>query len=701
MSTPGPRPMLGEAIAYFQQGRLAEAEAVARQCVATEPLRPEAHEVLGAALSAQGRAAEALPSFDRARELHPASASIRHNRAQALFNLRRFAEARDELQEAVRLKPELHPAWNLLGNTLAALGDAAGAERAYRRALALRPDHAETQYNLALFFQHAGRLDEAIACYRKALALRPTLAAAHNNLANALKMKGRVDDAFLHYEQAVRHEPRLADAWSNWGTALRETGRVVEAIPLLERGAALRPDSAPILNNLGIAYFERNRFREAVDCQRRALELWPGFHESRNNLGNALAALGEEDESIACYREVIAHVPDHADAHSNLGLMLQERGDIEAAIAEYERTLAIKPDHADALNNYGYLLQEQGKRDAAMALYERAMVANPNSARAAYNLGLARLCRFEFAEGWRLCELRYHTTPPVAILRPFRVPEFSTADWGQGHRIAIWREQGVGDQLLYSTLLPSLEARGEDFVVELDARLVPAYARSHPQWKVVPPERSEVEFAGCDRHLAIASLPRMLRPTRESFAAQPRALLVADPERARGYRGRLQAPGQRVIGISWRSFQPSPRAYLQRKKSGSLAAFTRLSQRGDLTLLDLQYGDTAQEREAFRAAGGRLARLDELDLFDDLEGVLAAIEACDAIVTTSNVTAHLAGVLGKETYLVYLRANPPFHYWVPDENGHSPWYPSVRVVTGVQLDNWEKALDAVDERLDA
>ena len=691
--------MLAEALAHFQAGRMAEAERVARGLVAAEPGKPEAHELLGSALAAQGRAQEALEFFDRASELRPQSPSIRHNRAQALFALGRLAQARDEAGEALRLKPDLTAGWNLLGNVLAALGDAAGAERAYRRAIALRPDDAGAVYNLALLFQNAGRVDEAIASYRKALTLRPGMAPAHNNLANALKVKGRIEDALGHYAQAVRFDPQLADAYSNWGNALRETGRVDEAIPLLERAAQMSPHSFAIQNNLGIAYFERNRFREACDCQRRALALNPEFDESRNNLGNALAALGEEDEAMSCYQQVLARIPDHPDAHSNLGLLLQERGDVAGAVREYQRTLAIRPDHADALNNFGYLLQEQGKRDEAMALYRRAIEANPRSARAAYNLGLAQLCRREFEEGWRLCELRYHTTPPVAVMRPFAIAPFTRDDFGRGRRIAIWREQGIGDQLLYSTLLPELAARGESFVLEVDARLVAAFRRAYPSWTVVPPGESEAVFARCDRHLAIASLPGLLRNTAASFDAQPRALLHADPARAMAYRARLASPSARVIGISWRSFQPSPRAYLQKKKSGSLAAFHALSQREELRLLDLQYGDTAAERGAFEQAGGKLARLDGHDLFNDIEGVLAAVEACDAVVTTSNVTAHFAGVLGKACYLIYLRANPPFHYWATDESGRCLWYPSVRIVTGPEIDTWEMAVERACPRI--
>src|SRR6185503_17679334 len=149
---------------------------------------------------------------------------------------------------------------------------------------------------------------------------------------------------------------------------------------------------------------------------------------------------------------------------------------------------------------------------------------------------------------------------------------------------------------------------------------------------------SEAAFAQCTRHIAVGSIPMLLRPTLASFDGQPRAILAADPARAAAYRERLRGPGTRAVAISWRSFQPKGRGYVQRKKSAGLDAFLPLSRRGSLRLLDVQYGDTRTEREAFAAAGGRLERLGELDLFGDLDGVLAAIEACDVVVTTSNVT---------------------------------------------------------------
>ena len=688
---------LEESIALVRAARFSEAEARLRRLVEAAPVRAEALELLGVAISAQGREAEALPWFERALRARPNLASALHNRACALVGLGRSAEARTDLEAALASQPDMVPALTLLGSVLAAQGDAAGAERNYRRAIELRPGAPEPHYNLGVFLQGAGRSEEAIACYRRALELKPAFVAALSNLGNALRAVGREQEAFAQYELAVRHDPRFAEAHSNWGAALRESGRIEEAIPHLERAIALKPDSAGALNNLGIAHFTRQRYEAAIDCYRRALEAHPGFHGALSNMGNALAALGRADEAVACYCAVLAVDPRNAAAYNNLGLLHQERGEHAAALANYEQALVVEPGHADALSNMGFLLEEGGQREAAMDHYRRALAANPRLARASYNLAIAHLNRFEFEPGWELAESRYDTIPPVTPRRAFPMARFVAADWGRGHRIAIWREQGIGDQLLCATLLPALESRGQDFVVEVDRRLVPALRRAHPSWEVCTLEDSGNAFSRCDRHLPMGSLPGLLRPSLESFEGQPQALLAADSARAAAFRDRLGGVGGGVrVGISWRSFQPKSRGKLAQRKSAPLEAFSALSRRPGVRLLDLQYGDTQFERDEFERGGGRLDRLEDLDLFNDIDGVLAAIEACDLVVTTSNVTAHLAGGLGKRTLLVYLGAASPFHYWVARADGKSLWYPSVEVVTGLELDTWDKALARID-----
>jgi ADP-heptose:LPS heptosyltransferase len=113
----------------------------------------------------------------------------------------------------------------------------------------------------------------------------------------------------------------------------------------------------------------------------------------------------------------------------------------------------------------------------------------------------------------------------------------------------------------------------------------------------------------------------------------------------------------------------------------------------------VQYGDTAAERAALeRETGVKLLHFDEVDYFNDLEGMLAILEACDLLITTSNVNAHLAGVLGKRTWLLYLEDRPPFHYWTHDQNDRSLWYPAVDIVTLPAVPDWTGILRHVAQK---
>jgi Flp pilus assembly protein TadD len=478
------------------------------------------------------------------------------------------------------------------------------------------------------------------------------------------------------------------------GITHHSAGRFIHAIDAYRGAIAAGLDIAESHGNLGAALFAVGSFEEALVEFGRALEMQPGLLVARRNLGNTLSALGRKQEALECLGAALAANPRDESTLADIGAVQHELGDFAGARSSFEEALRIHPDFPLALNNLGFLEREEGHTEPAAALFERSLRLQPGNPRVAYNLAMARLAQGRFAEGWPLYQARFHTRPPATVPRAFSVPTLAVGDIGRVRRVAVWREQGAGDQILYSTPLVDLESRGQDFVLEIDARLVPAVRRAHPKWTVVTPEESPAAFATCDRHAAMADVAALLRPTTASFAGQPRAFLAADAERASRYRERLARPGRRLVGISWHSFQK--RAYIEGRKSAPLQAFAPLAARDDLRLVDLQYGDTAAMRSI---AGVDLARIEELDLFNDLDGVLAAIEACDAVVTTSNVTAHLAGALGKRTLLIFLEGLPHFHYWVDPGTGRSLWYPSVELVSGPEIDSWPRALARVDEIL--
>jgi Flp pilus assembly protein TadD len=460
-------------------------------------------------------------------------------------------------------------------------------------------------------------------------------------------------------------------------------------------GSSPGADSEVVLGN---DLFARGDLEGALERYQAALSVDPAHARAHYNLGVVLHRLRRLDEAMRHYAEATRARPAWANAWVNWGNVRKDLGDLGEAEKLYARALDADPRDVHALNNLGSIAQERGDVEAAEALYASAAEADPRFADARYNLALLELRRGDFARGWDDYELRFHTQPPAASLAPPSLPAAGAQDLVPGRRIAIRREQGLGDQLLFSTLLPDLRYRGVEVVVEVDERLVGAYRRSITDCEFTAAPASVEALAHCNVQLPMGSLGRYLRRAREDFAEQPRKLLVPDRTRLDATRRALGSGGRR-IGISWRSFQPPGRKHTEERKSAPLEAFARIAAPG-LELVDLQYGDVAAERAAFDAHHPGLRRdIAGLDRLNDLEGVLAALAACDLVITTSNVTAHLAGVLGHPAWLLYLEANPPFHYWMPDTNGRSLWYPSVEVMTHRSWKTWDAVFEALARRV--
>jgi ADP-heptose:LPS heptosyltransferase len=152
-----------------------------------------------------------------------------------------------------------------------------------------------------------------------------------------------------------------------------------------------------------------------------------------------------------------------------------------------------------------------------------------------------------------------------------------------------------------------------------------------------------------------------------------------------------------VIGLSWVSKAPVGGA----SKSARLADFEALLRLPGCRFVDLQYGDTGEERAALaRDLGIVVERLGDIDNTNDLDGLAALMSACDAVVTVSNTTAHLAGALGRPTFVMVPHGFARIWYWFHDR-GQSPWYPRVAVRRQQGGQPWADVVAAVAREVSA
>jgi tetratricopeptide (TPR) repeat protein len=232
-----------------------------------------------------------------------------------------------------------------LASTLLDQNRFAEAAEQCQLALQIRPDSPEALKNLGLAFAGSGRWDEAITQYERALQINPKDDKALNSLGLALANQGKLAAAEAFFRRALESKAGSVEALSNLGLALALQGRMEEAMNCYQRALTINPREVKVLNNLGLALASLQRWDEALDYYRRALVLNPEYLDALVNSGAALASQEKFPEAITNYRRALQIKPDSLEALFNLGVTLASQGQRAEAIKYLSEARLLQPDN--------------------------------------------------------------------------------------------------------------------------------------------------------------------------------------------------------------------------------------------------------------------------------------------------------------------------------------------------------------------
>jgi tetratricopeptide (TPR) repeat protein len=642
---------LQEAMQLHQSGKFPDAERLYRKLLKRNPNSFEPHFLMAALKMQSGKPDESVRYWDGAIAAQPANLEAQYNRAVALDQTGQPAEA-------------------LAG---------------YDRVVAMQPAHAESWFNRGNVLSRLLRYDEAVASYDRMLALAPNTPDAHNNRGSALATLGRHPEALASFEQTLRLRPDYPLALNNQATSLKALGRLAEALAICDRVIAAHPDTTPVRVTRGSVYQALGRNAEALADYDIALKASPNDVELINHRIKILVELNRAAEALTEAERAIVLNPGEAGSYVNRGNALQSLGREEQALADYAKAITLRPTDAMAHYNFGTALQALERHEDAIPHFARAATLAPDYAEAKWNGSASYLALGRFAEGWQLYEHRW-----ARQIRGTAPRDYTQPRWDGGRvpgTLLVWGEQGPGEHLLHASLLPALRSYADKIVLEVDPRLQRLFARSFPDFEVIP-YASALYSGPIDAHEPIASLAKHLLTSWDSFPGHQRGYLEPDAALTRRLREQLNADGRQVIGLTW----ISRNSKIGKFKSALLKDFEPLLRLPGYRFVDLQYGDTAAEREAVeRELGVKIEHLDEIDNMNDLDGLAALISACDAVLTVSSTTAHLAGAVGVPTWVMVPFGRGHLWYWF-DQRPDSPWYPRVKVRRQAKGQSWAELI---------
>lgn len=617
--------------------------------------------------------------------MKPPSLPVKQQLAEAvaLFRQGRAADAEAGFRAVIKRDPRNFDALHYAGVVCAERGGAAEGVTLIRRAIAINPRSAEAQANLGSALSMLGRYEEALISLDRAMAINPKAASALHNRGFVLMKLKRLKEAVAAFDRAIELKPDFAEAHNDRGNALMDQYNLEEALAAYESARRLRPNSSGFLVNIALVLCELQRFGEALTKAELALDISPNHPGAMITRTQALLGLGRAAEGLANIDNALKIDPNMVQAHLWRSSALNLLARPEAALSAVEKALCLAPEDPGVNNFYGFALGNLNCVEQALAAYDKALTLKSNDKETLWNRALALLVLGRFDEGWLAYEYRNLRHKTLAA-RKYPKPLWWGKELLENQHLYVYWEQGLGDTLHFARYALLAVAAGARVTLSVQDPLLRLFKDFAPGVTVVGQNDEPDEF---DLHCPLLTMPRAFGTRLETIPAFEHGYLSAPAEDVARWDERLPK-GRRRIGLVWSGSKTHAN---DANRSLALAKLLSLFT-PDHVWVSLQKELREADRAAFEASG----LLDISAELGDFADTAALISALDLVVAVDTSVAHLAGALGKPTW-VMVPFSPDFRWLLDRED--TPWYPKMRLFRQSRAGDWDGVVARIDAAL--
>lgn len=496
---------------------------------------------------------------------------------------------------------------------------------------------------------------------------------------------GDYKTALVFFERLIQLDEKLPHVFYNMGVCLSILGKTIEAIDSFKSAISLRNDYFDSYIQLGQLFKKLNLLDEAIKIYKLALTKVTQKDSICVNISEIYYLQKNYRLSVKYAEDAINLNAKNYFAKINLANCLMDQGEIEKAIIKLEQAKKINPSSSMIFNNLGYCYKLLGNDNEAIINYQKAIELNPKLHDAHFNLSHIQLAQNNFKDGWKNYEFRFGTQKKFTNQLETTKPQW---DSGCGFEtLLIWGEQGIGEQILFSSVLPDVMSKFKKVVLCVEDKLVEIFKKRFSKLEVIPLSK-KIDESMFNYHLPICSLGKFFRTDLRSFHTSKEQIRVVS---------NTQILNRRLkCAISWKSSNEN----LKNIKSIALEDLKEILIIDKIDFYNIQYTNEDNEVEAFKKKYNITIHKNKgLDTFNNLNDLTEFIRTCDFVITVSNSNAHLSASIGKTTYLLLPNAKGKFWYWENDENGKNIWYPSIIKFKQKIQGDWSEPIKRLKDKI--
>ena len=533
-------------------------------------------------------------------------------------------------------------------------------------------------------------------------------------------------DALKYSVRAVELRSQDVNSYIIAGISAMQLDKHLEANKYLKSGYQINNQNRDILFNLALNYAELENYEKAIDCYEKCIAINSNDFGSKLNLANIYRKIDQDNKAEKIYLDLLPL--DKPIIYKNYLSLLFKKHDHQKALEIAKKICDIENT---TLNLIEYLRASIGIKDLDLSeqlleeinlphdkeyqylyishllnlgLYEKALsnfesffnplnsnienkfitlycillgcVDQENDVDSKFKSLLSKniyqnidkqyslwlLSKNKIKEGFSYFFSRLNEKQKE-IVKPINLKQ---ADM-KGKKILFYGDQGIGDQIFYMRFLKKFRTSASLITLAIDKRLIPIAKEYLPKYTIIA--KDEIDPVNYSKDFEIVQylgdLPRILNVDNNN---------IGDYEFDEPKKSNKLVNKKARVGIAWNS----KNLRLENEKSISIEHIKGIISQSTNEFINLQYDNfkDIQELNEFE----NFYAYDEIDKKNDLVGLCNLIDACDYVITISNVTAHICGMRHKKTFLLLPNTKRSIWYWNQLDGKKSLWYPTIEVI---------------------
>ncbi|MFH1235392.1 MAG: tetratricopeptide repeat-containing glycosyltransferase family protein [Parcubacteria group bacterium] len=432
---------------------------------------------------------------------------------------------------------------------------------------------------------------------------------------------------------------------------------------------------------------ERGQIQEAIKLYDELLNVRFDDVNVLVYYGTALIQMGKTGLAANVLMQASVIDPRNVDIMQNLSNCYKLENKTEAAEEILRMALKIK-ETPELWGSLGNIYINSGTPHKALDCYDRGLKLQPNNDMIKFHKGLAYLELGMWEKGWEGYEHGFQ-----AGNRNFRdYRGLPVWDGAKDRTVIVWGEQGVGDELMFMSVLPDLMRDSKRVILDCHPRLVKTFERTFGI-EVHGTRKNQVldwmAKSDADCHCSITTVAAKYRKADADFPKTP--YLIADDLKVQKHRN--AGDGRLRVGISWTGGVKPTRKDLRSFKLEALLPI--LKQNCDFYSLQYTPESAREVCELEEQRGVRVKHYPNFVECFDYDETINFIASMDLVISVCTTAIHAAGGLGIPVWIM-TPSKPAWRYGVTGENA---WYGSARTFRQKPGETWAPVIYKISEEL--